>query len=330
MKLKQVIALADEIKPNAFSNAVKTAWINEVEGLVETEIWLRAPDDITEYEYPAEGEPDTELLVKPPHDKIYISYLIAMIDFANGEYDRYDNTVAMFNTRFAEYERWFSSRFCPADGSEGVPMYYLSGYGLALKHGFVGTEEEWLASLKGDKGEKGEKGDTGNKGDKGDTGSKGDRGSKGDKGDNGSDGESAYDIAKKNGFEGTEKEWSDSLLYASTEVNKLKTSKADRITEKSPSGKSVVLTDNCVFTFDTCASLSVSAGSTMKKTTAACELIFTSGSTVTTFSSDEIRYKGSDCSGGTFTPTKNNRYSIMYGYNGTSVYGLVLGFEVSA
>lgn len=29
------------------------------------------------------------------------------------------------------------------------PPYYLTAYGLAVKHGFTGTEEEWLASLQG-------------------------------------------------------------------------------------------------------------------------------------------------------------------------------------
>lgn len=31
--------------------------------------------------------------------------------------------------------------------------YYLTAYGIAVKHGFTGTEEEWLDSLKGEKGE---------------------------------------------------------------------------------------------------------------------------------------------------------------------------------
>ena len=31
--------------------------------------------------------------------------------------------------------------------------YYITAYGIAVKHGFQGTEEEWLASLKGDGGE---------------------------------------------------------------------------------------------------------------------------------------------------------------------------------
>lgn len=33
--------------------------------------------------------------------------------------------------------------------------YYLTAYGIAVKHGFTGTEEEWIASLKGDKGNTG-------------------------------------------------------------------------------------------------------------------------------------------------------------------------------
>lgn len=60
-----------------------------------------------------------------------------------------------------------------------------SAYQVAVQNGFQGTEKEWLASLKGEKGDvgpKGEKGDiglTGPKGEKGDiglTGPKGDRG----------------------------------------------------------------------------------------------------------------------------------------------------------
>ena len=44
------------------------------------------------------------------------------------------------------------------------PPYYLSAYGLAVKHGFKGTEEEYLASLKGETGETGPTGPTGAQG----------------------------------------------------------------------------------------------------------------------------------------------------------------------
>ena len=44
------------------------------------------------------------------------------------------------------------------------PPYYLSAYGLAVKHGFKGTEEEYLASLKGETGATGPAGPTGAQG----------------------------------------------------------------------------------------------------------------------------------------------------------------------
>ena len=48
-----------------------------------------------------------------------------------------------------------------AVGGVTHPRNGESAYQIALNHGFVGTEAEWLASLKGDKGEKGTNGDDG-------------------------------------------------------------------------------------------------------------------------------------------------------------------------
>ena len=47
-------------------------------------------------------------------------------------------------------------------GGAGEPG--KSAYEIAVEHGFVGSEEEWLASLKGEKGDKGDKGDRGEQG----------------------------------------------------------------------------------------------------------------------------------------------------------------------
>lgn len=63
-----------------------------------------------------------------------------------------------------------------------------SAYDVAVLNGFSGSESQWLASLKGVKGDTGAKGDTGLKGDKGDPGTNGSNGAKGDKGDPGRDG----------------------------------------------------------------------------------------------------------------------------------------------
>ena len=152
--LKSVIEYVDEIKPNAFSNEAKTQWVNECEGLVQTEVLLLADAELISYSY--DTDKDKELLVKHPHVKIYWAYLTAMIDFASGEYNKYQNTMQMFNAFFGEYMRWFALWYHPADthgendGEDGWRGYYISAYGLAVKHGFEGTESEWLESLYGE------------------------------------------------------------------------------------------------------------------------------------------------------------------------------------
>lgn len=153
MTIAKVLAAADAVKPNAFSEEVKLQWVNEAEGMVQTDVLLRAIDDVVTYEWPTDE--NTELLVKPPHDKLYLAYLIAMIDFTNGEYNKYANTVAMFNTHLSEYAAWFQRTYRPADNGGGFPGYYISAYGIAVNHGFTGSEGAWLASLKGDDGEPG-------------------------------------------------------------------------------------------------------------------------------------------------------------------------------
>lgn len=83
-----------------------------------------------------------------------------------------------------------------------------SAYKIAVEHGFVGTVEDWLASLKGEPGKSAydiavECGFTGTK-EEWLTTLKGEPGKNGEPG---KDGKSAYEIAVDHGFEGTEEEW---------------------------------------------------------------------------------------------------------------------------
>ena len=70
----------------------------------------------------------------------------------------------------------------------------MSAYAIAVKHGYTGTEEEWLEYLKGEPGDTGPKGDTGLTGD------------------------SAYELAVKHGYTGTEAEWTQAVEAARTQA----------------------------------------------------------------------------------------------------------------
>lgn len=72
-------------------------------------------------------------------------------------------------------------------GAQGIQG--LSAYQVAVRHGFEGTEAEWLISLKGEKGETGPKGDKGDTGEKGATGERGPQGLQGERGLQGVQGE---------------------------------------------------------------------------------------------------------------------------------------------
>ena len=168
MTLKQVMDYIDDIKPNAFSDATKTQWLSECEGYIQTEILLLAGSETIVYD--AEADRNTELLVRPPHDKVYGAYLGAMVDFANGEYQKYENAMQLYNAYLAEFARWFIARYRPADGERAPEGAYVSAYGIAVKHGFEGTEEAWLASLQGGQGAPGPAGERGEPGPQGDAG----------------------------------------------------------------------------------------------------------------------------------------------------------------
>ena len=95
-----------------------------------------------------------------------------------------------------------------------------SAYEIAVENGFVGTETEWLESLKGIDGKDGVNGRDGTDGLPGKDGADGapgqdgidgKNGADGHDGVNGIDGKSAYEIAVANGFIGTESEWLESL-----------------------------------------------------------------------------------------------------------------------
>lgn len=148
MKISELLNFVDTVKPNAFPASVKVAWLNEVEGMVWTDVMLLSPLEFKKYLYDENtGEGDGELLVNAPHDKLYNVYLAAMIDFYNGEYDKYQNSITMFNSYFSDYMRWYALNYRPADGGFRYMGEYITAYGIAVKHGFEGTEEEWLTSL---------------------------------------------------------------------------------------------------------------------------------------------------------------------------------------
>lgn len=159
---RNVISMVDSRKPNAFTEEQKFQWLAELDGIIAADIFLVDIKDIRELGYTYSEDMDRELLVSYPHEGIYDAWLSAMIDQENGEYEKYQNTMQIYNERLSRFARWFGRTYEPAQGGwvrrPGTPTWYLTAYGLACSQGFEGTLTEWLDSLVGPQGPQGEQG----------------------------------------------------------------------------------------------------------------------------------------------------------------------------
>lgn len=204
MKLKQLIDYTDKLVPNVFSTAEKVEMVNQIEAEIQQDVYLIALDDIVQYD--AATDMEAELYVKPPFTDVYKNYLKAMLYREMGEAERYNNEVVLFNESMMSLRRYVAENIRPGNGQAELNGYYLSAYAIAVKHGYTGTEEDWLASLKGNTGPKGDaftyddftpeqlaalqgpKGETGAQGQQGPKGETGAAGPQGPKGETGATG----------------------------------------------------------------------------------------------------------------------------------------------
>lgn len=227
MKLTDAISQAVLLTGAAVDQSVMCRWLSELDGKLS--LTLYKTDAIINYQMPGEDEENPALLVPYPWDGMYIHYLEAMCYYTTGDFGRYQNSMAMYNQGEKAFREWCIRMHYPALGdtlkemAEGAVAvadptsalsnikYYLSAYAIAVKHGYKGSETQWLESLVGPQGEKGTpftyadftpaqlaaltgprgpKGETGQQGEKGDTGAQGPKGDTGAQGPAGPAGES--------------------------------------------------------------------------------------------------------------------------------------------
>ena len=160
MTVNEVLAKVRELKSTAQTNEILIRYLNEIEGMAQTEVMGIDPVDVVQY---TTADLEAELLVGKPHHKMYIYWLMAMVDFGDGEYSRYQNGMQMANSTFNEWAKWWQRTYGHGCGYRHSTVF-LSAYGIAVKHGYTGSEEEWLETLKGAPGPAGPQGPKGQDG----------------------------------------------------------------------------------------------------------------------------------------------------------------------
>lgn len=164
--IREIIEQVDLHKPNGFPTEGKLRWIAQLDGKIAQNVLLMGVEELRQFNYRYPEDLDKEPLVDFPHDDLYSLWLEAQIDAKNGEWNRYQNTIELYNAAYGNYVEWFANTYKPAEGcgqygwvnNPNVPQYYITAYGLAVKAGYSGSLQEWLASLKGEPGPKGDPG----------------------------------------------------------------------------------------------------------------------------------------------------------------------------
>lgn len=106
MTINEAISKIDDLKSNVFSVADKIGWLSRLDGMVKHLVIDRheGGSDVNFTEYTEDTDMHTELLVPHPFDGIYLYWLEAQIDYHNGELNKYNNSIAMFQSSFETYK----------------------------------------------------------------------------------------------------------------------------------------------------------------------------------------------------------------------------------
>lgn len=114
--IQQIIDRVDDARPNAFTTEQKLAWISELDGKIALDVMLMSITEARMLEYAYPENLTSEPLVTYPHESIYDQWLGAKIDFENGEYTKYQNSMEQFNAHYGNFVRWFAAAYEPAQG----------------------------------------------------------------------------------------------------------------------------------------------------------------------------------------------------------------------
>lgn len=115
MTIIEAINRIDAIKPNRYDQSQKVKWLSTLDGTVKREIidTHEGAEGVTFVGYTDETPLTTSLLITAPHDEVYIRYLEMQMDYANGEYARYENSVEMYNTAYSAFTRFYNRTHMP-------------------------------------------------------------------------------------------------------------------------------------------------------------------------------------------------------------------------
>lgn len=119
MTITEAINKIDSLKHNTYSESDKVDWLSRLDSMVKRHIidTHEGAEDVTFTGYDDSTDYSTELLVPAPYDEMYLRWMEAQIDYHNGEYNKYNNAILMFNSDYESYQNYYNRNHMPKGNS---------------------------------------------------------------------------------------------------------------------------------------------------------------------------------------------------------------------
>ena len=114
MTIREILTAVKTVKPSQYDDATLVRWMGELDMRVWQDILCHYGEKDAPSPFPLSlKDMEQRLLVDFPHDDIYIKWLCAQIDYHNGEFDRYNNAMVMFNAGWQAFADWYNRAHMP-------------------------------------------------------------------------------------------------------------------------------------------------------------------------------------------------------------------------
>lgn len=116
MTIYEAITQFDARQFNTYSQGDKVRWLSKLDNMVKNHIidTHEGKEDVVFTEYNEKTDiQNTALLVPSPYDEMYFRWLEAQVCYHNGEYDKYNNAIIMFNTDYEQYSAYYNRTHMP-------------------------------------------------------------------------------------------------------------------------------------------------------------------------------------------------------------------------
>ena len=121
MRIIEAINGIDALKFNTYPQHDKVNWLSRLDWMIKRLIvdTHEGGDKVSFSGYDDSTDLNTELLVPPPFDEVYLRWLEAQIDYHNGEYDKYNAAILMYNTAYEAYANYYKQTHVPCGRGMG-------------------------------------------------------------------------------------------------------------------------------------------------------------------------------------------------------------------